>query len=185
MEMLGQLWLPILVAAGFVFVASFVSWMVLPFHKQEWGQVKDEDAFFADLQARGIGPGKYMFPGWEGQSCKDPVFMARWNAGPHGTVQIWPRPPHMARNLALVFLFYVVVGVFVGYLAGIVLPPGTEYLKVFQVTGVAAILAYVFGQVPDAIWFQKSLGSFLLVVVDGVVYGLLTAGTFAWLWPAA
>ena len=184
MEMLGQLWLPILVAAGFVFVASFLSWMLLPFHKKEWKGVQDESAFFADLRARGIGPGKYMFPSHEGRDCKDPAFMETWKKGPHGTLTVWGKQPNMGRNLALVFLFYVVVGVFVAYLAGIVLPAGADYLKVFQVTGVAAILAYVFGQVPDAIWFHRSLGSFVLLVVDGVVYGLLTAGTFAWLWPA-
>ena len=185
MEMLAQLWLPILLAAVFVFVASSLSWMLLPFHKREWSKIRDEDGFFADLKARGIGPGKYMFPNWDGEDCKDPAFLERWKAGPHGMITIWPKTPNMGRNLALSFVFYLVVGVFVGYLAGIALPAGADYLKVFQVTGVAAILAYVFAMIPEAIWFQKSCGSFFLAVADGVVYGLLTAGTFAWLWPAA
>ena len=185
MEMIAQLWLPILVAAALVFVAGFLSWMLLPFHKKEWKKLPDEDGFFADLKARGIGSGRYMFPSYAGEDCKDPAFLERWNKGPHGTITIWPRTPNMGRNLALSFVFYVVVGVFVAYLAGLVLEPGAEYLKVFQVTGTAAILAYLFGQIPDMIWFQRSLGGFVLAVFDGVVFGLLTAGAFAGFWPAA
>ncbi len=31
---------------------------------------------------------------------------------------------------------------------------------------------------------RKSLRSLVADVIDGVVYGLLTAGIFGWMWPA-
>ena len=38
---------------------------------------------------------------------------------------------------------------------------------------------------PDSWWKGVSWSSTLKYVFDGVLYGLATAGTFAWLWPAA
>ena len=58
-------------------------------------------------------------------------------------------------------------------------------MKVFQVTGAAAVLAYAVPAVQDSIWKGvpwKITGKFIF---DGVVYGLVTAGIFGWLWPMA
>lgn len=44
-------------------------------------------------------------------------------------------------------------------------------------------MGYAAGNIPNAIWRGTSWGTALKFVFDGVVYGLVTAGTFAWLWP--
>ena len=61
--------------------------------------------------------------------------------------------------------------------------PGADYLKVFQIAGTTAWVAHSFGVIPDAIWFGRPWSNTIKDVVDGVVYGLLTAGVFGWLWP--
>jgi hypothetical protein len=33
------------------------------------------------------------------------------------------------------------------------------------------------------IWYRRALGTTFRSTVDGLVYALLTAGTFGWLWP--
>ena len=61
--------------------------------------------------------------------------------------------------------------------------PGTPYLEVFRVAGCAGFLAYSVGLVQDAIWKGETWGVTFKHVLDGLIYGLLTAGTFGWLWP--
>jgi hypothetical protein len=81
------------------------------------------------------------------------------------------------------FLFSLVVSFFLAYLAANTLEPGAHYLEVFRVVGVAGFLAYAVGQVPASIWMGKPWAVAWKEVFDGLVYGLVTAGTFGWLWP--
>jgi hypothetical protein len=94
-----------------------------------------------------------------------------------------PGPAGMGPALANWFLFSLVVSFFVAYTASHVLGAGTEYLQVFRVVGATAFLAYAAGQVPAAIWMGKPWSLTLKEIFDGLVYGLVTAGTFGWLWP--
>lgn len=61
---------------------------------------------------------------------------------------------------------------------------GAHYLEVFRGAGSVATAAYAFGAIAPSIWWGapwKSTGKFIF---DGVVYGLVTARTFGWLWPS-
>ena len=50
---------------------------------------------------------------------------------------------------------------------------------------IALSTVFVFiGQLPDSIWRGQSWCTTAKNVFDGLVYGLVTAGTFGWLWPA-
>ena len=69
------------------------------------------------------------------------------------------------------------------YIAGRTLSPGEEYLQVFRVTGAAAFLGYAGAIAQDAIWTGQSWSATMKSTFDGLVYGLLTAGVFGWLWP--
>lgn len=182
---LVDLWLPILLSSVIVFLASWVAWMLLPHHKVDWTAMPNEDGFLKALKDLKIPPGQYMFPFCTMEDMKDPVKKARWEAGPYGSMVLQPGKPSFGRNLGLMFLFNVVVGVFVAYLGSVTLPKGAEYLKVFQVCGTAAVLAYCFGAIPGDVFTGKKARTMLNTIVDGIVYGLLTAGTFAWLWPEA
>jgi hypothetical protein len=182
---LGSLWLPILVSAVIVFMAGCVLWMVMPHHKSDWKGLPDEDTLFETLKSKGVQPGQYMFPFCTRADWKDAEKKARWERGPHGVLNLYPAKPSMGGNLLKIFLFDIVVGIFVAYLAGIALAPGAEYLKVFQITGTAALLAYAFGRIPDDIWNQRSCRTMFNNIIDSIVYALLTAGVFGWLWPAA
>ena len=57
---------------------------------------------------------------------------------------------------------------------------GTHYLKVFQVVGT---LAYAGNAATPAIWFRHAWGKTIKGTLDGLVYRLLMAGIFGWLWP--
>jgi ABC-type Co2+ transport system permease subunit len=91
----------------------------------------------------------------------------------------------MAKPMLLSLLYYLVVGVVVAYLVSRTLAPGTDYLTVFRVAGTVAWCAYFFAAVPDAIWFGKPWTSTAKLLVESIVYALLTGGVFGSLWPAA
>lgn len=185
MELILQLWLPILVSSVVVFIASSVAWTISPHHKKDIQQLPDEKSFMDDLSRRRIPPGTYMWPNaTSAEVMKSDEFQARYQAGPWGTLNVLPARPNMARNLTLVFLFYVVVGVFVAYITGHARQPGTGFLPVFQVAGATAVLAYCAGPIPNAIFFGKPARFVLTDFLDGIVYGLLTGVVFAVLWPS-
>ena len=101
-----------------------------------------------------------------------------------GTMVVWPPGPmSMGKQLGTWFVYLLVVSTAVACVAGRVLPVGSSYRTVFHTAGGAAVLAYAAAIVPNAIWWGRSWSSTLKEVVDGIVYGLLTAGVFGWLWP--
>jgi hypothetical protein len=180
-----DLWLPIVLAAVAVFIASFLAWVVLPHHKPDFKRLDDEEGLMADIRSKSPTPGVYMFPCYTPEDLKDPEKKKRHEAGPNGVLTIWPGPPNMGANMVKSVVFYLVVGVCVAYVAGLALPADTEYMRVFRFTGTVAIMSYCLALVPGAIWFGRSLRSTTMDIVDGLAYGLITAGFFGWLWPSA
>jgi hypothetical protein len=51
------------------------------------------------------------------------------------------------------------------------------------VAGTAGFLAYGLGNLSNGIWMGQTWGVTIKEVFDGLIFGLLTAGTFGWLWP--
>jgi hypothetical protein len=89
----------------------------------------------------------------------------------------------MARNLVQWFLYTVVVSFFAAYVASRALPPGTDYLRVFQLVGATAFVGYSLALLQMSIWYRRAWRLTVKAIFDGLIYGLLTAGTFGWLWP--
>ena len=181
-----QLWLPILVSSVAVFFASFLAWMVLPHHKKDIKTLPKEKEWAENLKLLNLSPGIYMWPGCDTpEEMKSAEYKQRYKDGPWGSVTILGAQPNFGRNLLLVFLFYVVVGIFVSYLAGQGRAAGASFSAVFQMAGTAAIAAYCAGSIPNALFFGKP-GRFVLTdFIDALVYGLITGLIFAWLWPSA
>src|SRR5215470_7999873 len=97
MVTLTQLWLPILVSAVFVFVASSIIHMVLPYHKSDYKRVKDEDGLMEFLRKMGDSPGDYLFPRPASrEQMKDPAFQEKCKKGPMGFMTLMPGGLSMA-----------------------------------------------------------------------------------------
>ena len=182
MTVLISLWLPILLAVVVVFVASSIMHMVLPYHKTNYKKLPDEDKVASAL--RGIGRGLYVLPFCTMKEMKSPEMQEKYKQGPVGMITMMPPgPPAMPKYLVQWFVYCVLVSFFVAYLAAHTVAPGTPYPAVFRVVGTAAFLAYGLGVLPNGIWKGQLWGITIKEVIDGLVYGLLTAGTFGWLWP--
>jgi hypothetical protein len=187
MDWLTSLWLPILVSAAFVFVASSVIWMALPIHKKDYKKLGDkEPVLLGSLRAANLSPGLYMFPGCDPKTMKnDPAAIERFKAGPWGVLTMMPKPWNMGQMLGLWLLNCLIISALVAYVTGNALPAGTEYLKVFRIAGATAFLAYCGSAMCDSIWKGRPWSQLPGALFDGIVYALVTAGVFGWLWPEA
>ena len=87
----------------------------------------------------------------------------------------------MGRNLGLMFVFYLVVGVFVAYVGSHSIPADADYLATFRIAGAMAFMAHGLGLIPYMVWFNVK--GFWTYTFDALVYALVTAGVFGWLWP--
>ena len=182
---LSALWLPILLSAVLVFVASSIIHMVLPWHKGDYLTLPNEDKVMDALRPFAIPPGDYMVPRPASmEAMKSPEFLEKLNKGPVMMVTVMPSGQmSMGRNLLLWFLYSLVIGVLAGYVAGRALPSGAPYLHVFRFAGVTAFIAYSAALGQRSIWYRRSWSLTIKSTIDGLIYGLLTAGAFGWLWP--
>ena len=184
MVSLAALWLPIILAAVIVFVASSILHMVLPYHRSDYKKLPDEDKVSAALRDAGVTPGFYMFPFSDHKQMKEPAMQEKFKRGPVGTVLIRPSGAvNLGPYLVKWFVFCLVVGFFTAYVAAHTLAPGTNYLEVFRVVGTVAFMSYGLANLANGIWKGEPSGMVIKEVIDGLIYGLLTAGTFGWLWP--
>lgn len=186
MEFVGQLWLPIILSGVIVFIASALAWTVLPHHKKEWAGLKDEPGVLEAVRKSAPAPGLYMFP-WtdDPKERQSDAMKQRYREGPTGMLTIVDGASmvNMGPMMVKALVFNLVVAFFAAYVAHHAVASGAEYLKVFRIVGTVGFMAYAFGTVPDSIWFGKPWKSWFLHAADSLVYGLLMAGTFGWLWP--
>ncbi len=182
---LMALWLPILLSAVIVFVVSSIIHMAMPWHKNEYPQVPDENRFMEAVRPLAIPPGDYMVPRCNDmKEMKTPAFADKLAKGPVMIMTVLPNGMmSMTRSLTLWFVYLVVTGLFAGYVASRALPPGADYLRVFQLVGASAFMAYAFGLWQMNIWYHRSMSTTVKSTFDSLIYALLTAGTFGWLWP--
>lgn len=184
MATLMILWLPILLSAVIVFVASSIIHMLLPYHRSDYKQLPDEDKVRATLRAGNLQRGLYVFPFCSHKDMKSPAMMEKYKEGPVGFLTIVPNgPPAMAKFLVQWFVFCLVVGYFVGNVTLHSVPLGAHYRIVFRMAAVAGFMAYGLGNFVNAIWKGQTWTATIKEIFDGLVYALLTAGTFGWLWP--
>jgi hypothetical protein len=179
------LWLPILVSAVIVFLASSFMHMVLPFHKGDFTGIPHEDDVMEAMRKAGVKPGDYMMPhSTSMQALKDPAFLEKYAKGPVAVFTIMPSGrPSMNAQLFQWFIYCIVVGIFAAYIAGRALKPDAPYLAVFRFAGATAFIGYSLALCQQSIWYKKRWGATIMSMFDGLIYGLLTGGVFGWLWP--
>lgn len=180
------LWLPIVLSAVAVFFASSIIHMVLMFwHQTDYPKIPNEDAVMDALRPLATPPGDYMVP--RCQNMKEmgtPEFQVKLKKGPVMILTIMPNGMmDMKRALGLWFLYCLVISIITGYAAGIVLPAKADPHMVFRLASVVAFMGYTAALWQMTIWYRRAVITTFKATVDGLIYGLLTAALFAWLWP--
>ncbi len=180
-----SLWLPILLSAVFVFILSSIVHMLLKHHQSDFVKLTDEDKIMEDLRKYNIPPGEYAMPrAVTSKEMAAPEYIEKTKKGPVAILTVSESGPQkMGMNLFLWFVYSVIIGILAAYVAGRALGPDAHYLAVFRFTGVTAFIAYTVAGWQDSIWYNRKWSTTLKNTVDGLIYALVTAGTFGWLWP--
>jgi hypothetical protein len=185
MTELSALWLPILLSSVLVFVMSSIIHMALTWHKSDYPKLPNEEKVMDALRLFALPPGDYMVPrASNSQELRSAEFTEKLKKGPVMILTVLPNGPmSMGTNLVLWFLYSAVVGLLAAYVAGRALPAGTDYLHVFRFVGTTAFIGYAVALWQMSIWYKRAWSTTIKTTVDGLVYALLTAGVFGWLWP--
>lgn len=185
MTELTSLWLPIILSTVAVFFVSSIFHMLMPWHKNDYSKMPNEEKVIEALRPLNTPPGDYMVPrANNSQEMKSPEFTEKIKNGPILILTVRPNGEwQMAKPLVMWFVYSFVIGVFAAYIASRALPAGAHYLQVFRFIGASAFMGYSFAYAPMSIWFGKSWSSTIKMMIDGLVYALITAGIFGWLWP--
>jgi hypothetical protein len=183
---ISSLLIPILLSSVIVFVVSSILHMMIPWHKNDYPKIPNEDQLRDAVRPLGIPPGDYMVPRPMGrEEMKSAEFAEKIRQGPNLIVTVLPTGPwSMSRNLIMWFLYLVVVSVFAAYVAGRALPPGAPFSEIFRFVYITAFLGYAAALWQMSIWYRRSWGITIKATVDGLIYGALTAAVFGWLWPS-
>jgi hypothetical protein len=182
----ASLWLPIFLSALFVFLVSFLIHMVLRYHRGDYGKVPSEDGVMDALRKFDIPPGDYVIPhAGSPEAMKNPEYLEKRKKGPVAILTIIrPDDQGMGSSLLQWFVYCIVVGIFAAYVAGHALPPGTAYGEVFRIAGTTAFCGYALALLQTSIWYKRKWSTTMKVLLDGLLYALVTGGTFGWLWPS-
>ena len=183
----GSLWLPVIVSAVVVFVASSMVHMALKYHKADVKSLPNEDAVREALAKGNLAPGIYFTPYCaDHKRMKEPAIKEKFEKGPVAMLTIYPKgAPMLPKHLALWFGFSLFVSFVAAYVARHTLHPGDDGMLVMRITGTVAFAAYALSHVSDSIWKGQPWANTARAIVDGAIYALLTGLTFRLLWPAA
>jgi hypothetical protein len=173
-----------LLAAVIIFIANSIIHMMLPYHRSIYQKLPDEENVRTLLRGARLTPGPCHVPCCTHKEMNSPETKAKFKEGPVVLMTVFPNGPvNMGKFLGQWFAYCVLVSFFTAYLAAHTVTFGAHYRTVFRVAGTAAFMAYGIGTLANGIWKGQPWGIVCKEVFDGLIYGLLTAGTFDWLWP--
>ena len=187
MHELPALWLPILVSAVGVFIASSLIHMVFKWHNSEYRPVANEDAVADALRAGNPTPGMYHIPHCtDMKDLQKEEMKAKFRRGPIALITVVKSgEPTMGKQLLGWFILNIVVSAFGALLAVQSFGLGASPHAAGHLAGMLAFLTYGGGSVQQSVWMGKPWSSTAKDLLDALIYGTVVALTFIWLWPAA
>lgn len=184
---LAQLWLPVVLSAVGVFIASSILHMVLKFwHMPDYRGFSNEDAVRAAIRGGNPAPGMYIVPTCRMEDMKKPEVVEKFETGPVGFMILRPNgAPRIGKSLVLWFVLCLVISFFCALVASVALAAGADGHRVFHVTALVALMAYAAGAFHLGIWWGQPWRAVVKDAVDGLIYAIVTGLVFMWLWPPA
>ena len=178
----ANLWLPILLAAIGVFVASSLIHMVVKWHNSDYLKHPNEDAVRAAIGGQ-LPPGQYTVPYCLGaKDMQSPAMQKKFVDGPLAMIVVRPSGmPKMGGHLAKWFGLNLVVATVAAHLACCAAVMDAH--RVFHIVAVTTFIAYSAGSVSDGIWMGRPWKAVSKDLLDALIFALVSAAIFAWMWP--
>jgi len=184
---LMQLWLPILLASLFCWLASALIHMLIKYHNADYKKLSNEEQVAAALRQGKPAPGLYHMPHCaDMKEMNDESMQAKFKQGPIAMISVFEDGlPPMGKLLIQQFLFFIGACLLIAYVATLAVTSTADFMSVFRLTLVVSFLTFGYGVIPYSIWYGHPWFNCLRYLIDALIYGLVVAATFAWLWPAA
>jgi hypothetical protein len=110
----AQLWIPVVVSAVLVFVASSVIHMLLKWHDSDYRKLPNEDAVRASIRAANAAPGQFVIPHCAGiKEMQSPENQQKFREGPVGLLTLRAR---VAKEVVDGLIYGLITGVAFGWL---------------------------------------------------------------------
>jgi hypothetical protein len=182
-----DLWMPIVLGSLLAWIASAMIHMALKYHNGDYRQLPNEDEVAASIARGAPRPGVHSIPYCTDMGkLSDPAMQAKFTNGPVAFVTVFPNGmPPMGKLVGQQVLYFLVGCVLVAWVATLALAPGAAYMSVFGFVAPVGFLAFGWAVVPFSIWYGHAWSTTAKYLLDALIYGLLVAGCFAWLWPEA
>lgn len=181
-----DLWMPILLGGVLAWVASALIHMLLKYHNGDYRPLANEDEVAASIARGSPSPGLHSIPYCSDMSrMSEPEMQAKFTQGPVAFVTVFPSGlPNMGKLVGQQVLFFLIGCVLIAWCATLALPPGADAARVFGFVAPVAFLAFGWGVVPYSIWYGHPWSTTAKYLLDALIYAIVVAGSFAWLWPS-
>jgi len=180
-----QLWLPIALSTFFAWIASGLIHMLVKYHNSDYQRLENEDEVMNAIRNGSPTLGLHTFPycGDMNEMKKEAV-QRRFIEGPVGMLTVLPSGlPNMGKLMVQQISFFLLGCLLIAYCATLALEPGADSLRVFRFVSTVGFLAFGWAVIPFSIWFGHLWSMTAKYLLDALIYSLVVAGTFAWMWP--
>ncbi|HEV2608552.1 MAG TPA: hypothetical protein VGT79_11290 [Xanthomonadaceae bacterium] len=182
---LPQLWLPILVTAVAVFIASSLIHMVFKWHNSDYRKLSNEDDVRTAIRAGSPAPGQYVLPHCaDMKDMQGEAMRQKFIEGPIGLFTLRRNgPPSMGGSLIQWFMYTLLVAAIAGAMALRIFGMHGSAHGAGRLVGLVSFLTYTGGSVQMGIWMGKPWGAVAKDILDGLIYAIISVLVFTWLWP--
>jgi hypothetical protein len=181
-----QIWLPVIVTAVAVFIASSLIHMVFKWHNRDYRKLPNEDEVRTAIRDGSPAPGLYVLPYCaDMKQMQNEEMQKKYRDGPVGFVTLRKNGGlTMGGPLVQWFTFNLVVAMLAGDIALQTYGIQGNPLITAQMVGILSFLTYAGSNVQAGIWMGKPWPAVLKDVLDGLIYAAVSGLIFWWLLPA-
>nr|WP_315469727.1 hypothetical protein [uncultured Undibacterium sp.] len=181
-----NLWLPILVTAIGVFVASSLIHMVFKWHNSEYRPLPNEDDVRKVLNSAKLEAGLYSTPHCtDMKEIESEAMQQKFREGPVALITLrTPGAPAMGQYLTQWFILNLVIAGLGGLLALQAYGLHANPAVAGHFVGIFSLIAYGCGTVQESIWMGRPWSASLKNLLDALIYGTVSAIAFWQLWPS-
>ena len=180
-----QLWLPIILGGLFSWIASAIIHTVIKYHNADYKKLSNEDQVAAAFRQSQPKPGLYHMPHCiDMKEMQNESMQEKLKSGPIAMISVFENGlPKMGKLLIQQILFFIVACIMIAYIATLTLNSSSDFMSIFRILMIVGFLTFGYGIIPHSIWLGQPWANCIRYLFDALIYAVIIAATFAWLWP--